>query len=175
MKTEQPSLSRGEFLRSLGLSTSALMAFYCLGTSLTACSTGEVDPAPMNPTSPGGTTGGGSAPAGVTGTTTGANIDFTLDLTSSNFSKLKNEGEFVIVGDALVAKAVGNRYVALSKICTHAGSTVQYRRNQNDIWCSAHGSVFNLDGSVRSSPATSPLRQFQTVLSQDGNSLRVRV
>ena len=172
MNTNQ-HLSRGAFIRSLGLSSSALMAFYCLGAGLSACSTGENDPAPMNP---GGNTGtGGTAPAGVTGTTTGASIDFTLDLANANFSKLKNEGEFSIVGDVLVARAVGGNFVALSKVCTHLGATVQYRRNQNDIWCSSHGSAFNLDGSVKASPAVSPLRQFRAELSQDGNSLRVRV
>ncbi|MEZ4903797.1 MAG: hypothetical protein R2822_19595 [Spirosomataceae bacterium] len=42
MKTE--SMKRGQFLRELGLSSGALMAFYCLGTTMTACSTGKRRP-----------------------------------------------------------------------------------------------------------------------------------
>ncbi len=36
-------MTRSEFIRSLGLSSSALMALYCMG-GLTACSNEEPDP-----------------------------------------------------------------------------------------------------------------------------------
>ncbi|TDB63720.1 QcrA and Rieske domain-containing protein [Arundinibacter roseus] len=174
MKTNnQETLKRGEFLRSLGMSGAALMAFYCLGT-LTACSSGEDDPAPVGGT--GGTnTGGGTPATGVTGTTSGNAINFTVDLTSSAYSKLKTEGEFAIIGDTIVVATAGQKYVALSKRCTHEGSTVTFRKNSNDIWCSSHSSEFNLDGSVKRSPAVAPLTVFTTTLSQDGNTLTVKV
>jgi cytochrome b6-f complex iron-sulfur subunit len=164
-----PTLKRGEFLRSLGLSTSALMAFYCMGT-LTACSTGN-EPGPG--TSPGVSNAVPGGAAGLTGNTTGSKIDFTIDLTSSGYSGLKTEGKFTIVGDVLVALAAGGRYVALSKSCTHEGAPVVYRQAQNDVYCDRHGSVFNLDGTVKASPATTPLKVYGTQLAQNGNSLRV--
>lgn len=167
VKQEKETLKRGEFLRSLGLSTSALMAFYCMGT-LTACSSGDDDPQPG-----GNNNGGTNGTVGLTGNTTGSNINFTLDLTSSNYSKLKTEGQYVIAGDVMVALASGNRYVALSRRCTHEGANVQYRLAQNDVFCNNHGSVFNLDGTVKQSPASLPLKVYKTELSQNGNSLRV--
>ncbi len=166
----QETLKRGEFLRSLGMSGAALMAFYCLGT-LTACSSGEDDPTPVG----GGTnTGGGTPAAGVTGTTSGNAINFTVDLTSSAYSKLKTEGEFAIIGDTIVVATAGQKYVALSKKCTHEGTTVTFRKNTNDIWCDNHGSEFNLDGSVKKSPAVAALTVFTATLSQNGNTLTVK-
>ena len=174
METKQEdSVSRGQFLRSLGLSSSALMAFYCMGT-LTSCSSND-DPGPM--TTEGNNNNGnngGNMSAGVTGTTTGSNINFTVDLTSENYKKLKTEGEFSIIGDTIVVAAPNNRFVALSKACTHQGTTVQYRKASNDIWCNNHGSEFNLDGTVKKSPAASPLTVYQATLSQNGNTLTVK-
>lgn len=171
---EKEPVSRGQFLRSLGLSSSALMAFYCMG-ALTACSTGEDDPTPSggNNTS-GNNGGGGNSSTGVTGTTTGSSINYTVDLTSSAYSKLKNTGEFSIIGDTIVVATGNKSYVALSKACTHQGTTVQYRKDKGDLWCDNHGSEFNLDGSVKKSPAASPLTVFRATLSTDGNTLTVK-
>lgn len=172
-------LKRGEFLRSLGASSAALMAFYCMGT-LTSCS-GTEDPGPMTSGgtntggSTGGMTGGGNASTGVTGTTTGGSIDFIVDLNSDTYKSLKTVGEFAIIGDTIVIHtSTANSFVALSKACTHAGTTVQYRKGSNDIFCSNHGSEFNLNGTVKKSPAPAPLTVYRATLSQDGNSLTVK-
>lgn len=173
METKQTeNLSRGQFLRSLGLSSSALMAFYCMGT-LTACSSGD-DPDPQ--TTGGNNTGGNgnNTTSGVTGTTNGSAINFVVDLTSDNYKSLKTEGEFAIIGDTIVVLSTNKTYVALSKACTHEGTTVAYRKAQNDIKCPNHGSEFNLDGSVKLSPAASPLTVYKATLSTDGNKLTVK-
>lgn len=161
---DKAAVSRGEFLRSLGMSSSALMAFYCMGT-LTACSSKDDDPAPGTP--PGNT-------AAVTGTTTGSNIDFTIDLTAYKEKNLKTEGEFATIGDVIVIALANKKYVALSKKCTHEGTTVGYRKAQNDIQCPNHLSEFKLDGAVQKGPAASPLTVFKTTLSTDGNALTVK-
>lgn len=162
-------MSRGEFLRSLGMSSSALMAFYCMGTTLTSCSTKEDDPMPG-----GGTTPPPGGTAAVKGTTTGSNIDFTIDLNAYTDKNLKTEGEFAVIGDAIIIALANKRYVALSKKCTHQGTTVGYRKAQGDILCPNHLSEFKLDGSVQKGPAASPLTVFKTTLSADGNSLTVK-
>lgn len=144
------------------------MAFYCMGT-LTSCSSGD-DPAPMGT---GGTNTGGTT-SGITGTTSGS-INYVIDLTSDNYKKLKTEGEFSIIGDTIVIALSNQRYVALSKACTHEGTAVTYRKAQNDLRCPNHGSEFNLDGSVKVSPAASPLTVYKTTLSTDGNKLTVAV
>ncbi len=163
-------MKRGEFLRSLGLSTSALMAFYCMGTTLSSCSTKDDDPTPTTPTTP--TTPGGTA--AVTGTTTGGSINFNVDLTSTDYKKLKTTGGFAIIGDTIVIATGSDKFVALSKACTHQGTTVNYRSASSDILCPNHGSQFKLDGSVQKGPAASPLTVFKTTLSANSNSLNVK-
>lgn len=164
---EQTQLSRGQFLRKLGLSSGALMAFYCLGTGLTACSgSGGDDP---TPTGPGG---GGTTSGAIKGTTSGAGIDFTIDLTHADYTKLKTAGEYAYVANIIIANT-GSSYVALSRLCTHEGSTILYRSGSNDFRCPNHGSEFNLDGSVKLSPATQSLAVFKTEVQNSGNTLRV--
>lgn len=166
---EKTQLNRGQFLRQLGLSTGALMAFYCMGTSLTACSGSgnDTDPTP----NPGGGNGNTNS-AAIKGTTSGANIDFTIDLTHADFSKLKTAGQFDYVANIIIVNT-GGTYVALSKVCTHQGTTISYRSANNDLRCSNHGSEFNLDGSVKVSPATEALAVYKTEIQNNGNTLRV--
>jgi cytochrome b6-f complex iron-sulfur subunit len=157
---ENTNLSRGQFLKQLGLSSGALMAFYCLGT-VTAC-TKDDEPAASGTTTNPNTTG--------TNTTT-TKVDFTLDLTTNDYKKLKTEGEFVYKDDIIIANVKGGKFVALSKACTHAGTTVQYRAKEDDFWCSNHGSEFGHDGKVEKSPATTGLKVFKTELT--GDKLRI--
>jgi cytochrome b6-f complex iron-sulfur subunit len=164
MKTKEETMKRGEFLRSLGLSSATLMAFYCLGTTMSSCGSKQDDPDPS--------TGGGS---GVSGTTSGNNINFTVDLTNSTYSKLKTAGSFEVIGDVLVAFTSSNGYVALSKICTHEGETLRYRSQQNDLFCSRHSSEFSLTGAVEQGPATTALKAYKASASADGNTLTVTV
>ncbi|WP_337044151.1 QcrA and Rieske domain-containing protein [Emticicia sp. 17c] len=170
---EQTQLSRGQFLRQLGLNSAALMAFYCMGTGLTACSgSGNDDPTPTT-NGTGGTGGtGGTTSTAVKGTTSGSSIDFTIDLTHADYSKLKTSGEFGYVSGIIVINTNGS-YVALSKVCTHEGSTIAYRSASNDLKCPNHGSEFNLDGSVKLSPATQSLTVYKTEIQNSGNTLRV--
>ncbi|CCH57166.1 Rieske (2Fe-2S) domain protein [Fibrisoma limi BUZ 3] len=158
MKTKtQPveTIKRGEFLRSLGLSSAALMSFYCMGT-LTSCSSSDGD----DPT-PGGN--GNS----------NTKVDFTLDLTTTANQKLKTDGGFLYQGDVIVARVKGGNYVALSKICTHQGTTIEYRLGDDDFYCPNHGSQFRSNGTVEVGPASQTLKVYKTELSSDGNRLRV--
>jgi cytochrome b6-f complex iron-sulfur subunit len=165
-------VSRGQFLKQLGLGTKALMAYYCLG-AVSACSSEEEEPTPVN-NGTGNTSGTGtSTETGIKGTTTGSSIDFTIDLGSTNYTKLKTEGEFVFVESIIVVNAKG-KYVALAKTCTHAGTQLTYRKTENDLWCSNHGSEFGTDGSIEKSPATKTLTVYKTELSTDGKSLNIK-
>lgn len=163
---EQTQLSRGQFLRQLGMSSAALMSFYCLGTSLTACSSSSDDPTPTTNTNTNTNTN-----TGITGTTTGA-VDFTIDLTHKDYTKLKTEGEFVYVADIIIANAKGT-FVALSKVCTHQGTTINYRSGTNDFMCPNHGSEFKTNGTVQKAPATTALKVFKAESTNSGNSLKI--
>lgn len=168
---EPTQFSRGQFLKQLGLSSAALMSFYCLGATLTSCSKDSSD-TPTPTTTPGGTTG--SSDPGITGVTKGTSIDFTIDLTNANFKTLKTEGSFTYVEDIIIANAKGT-FVALSKICTHQGTTIDYRSGTNDFLCPNHGSQFKTDGSVQKDPATKALAVYKTELLNNNNSLRIKV
>lgn len=161
---EESTLSRGKFLKQLGLSTQALAAFYCLGT-LSACTTEdeEVTPKPTDPV----------ADTGLTGVTSGDAINFTLNLKNATYAKLLTAGSFVIVGDALVANANGT-YVGLSKKCTNMGTQLAFRPAEGDLWCDNHGSEFNLNGTVKKSPAAASLKVFTTSFDAANETLTVK-
>lgn len=159
-------VSRGDFLRSLGLSSAALLSFYCLGSGLTACSSKSNDPTPA--TTPASTAGfSGNATLG-SGT-----IDFTLDLTAPAYAKLTSNGGFIYQNDIVVARTNNGGYVALAKACTHQGTSVEYQPNVNNFYCPNHGSRFANSGSVLNGPAAQSLQSFKATLSTDGKQLRV--
>ena len=159
-------MKRGEFLRSLGMSSAALMAFYCMGTGLTACSKSSNDPTPVpNPTST-AFTGNADASKGA--------INFTLDLTSTDYGKLKTVGEFVSVGSVVVANAKGNKLIAVGRVCPHQGGNLEYKLQQDLFKCNLHGSEFNDAGKVQPGwDAKSDVAQYKTSLSTDGNKLTI--
>lgn len=173
--TTTDQMKRGEFLRSLGLSSAALMSFYCLGTTMTSCS-GSDDPAPATPTTPG--TGTATGLTGNADTGKGA-IDFTLDLNNADYSKLKTQGEFVKVGSVLVANVKGGKYVAMQRLCTHQQQdAIGYRLAEDNFYCNpnvgGHGSVFATDGSVKNGPSRSAMKLYTTTLNADGSKLQVK-
>jgi cytochrome b6-f complex iron-sulfur subunit len=157
MKTE--NLGRGQFLKQLGLNSAALMAFYCMGSTLSSCSSKDADPAPAN-------NNNGS------NTNTPTKFELILDLTSNDFKALKNEGEFVIKDTLIIANAKGS-IIALSKACTHQGTTLEYRKATNDLHCSNHGSNFTTLGAVANGPAGSALKVYKTELIENGNKLKI--
>lgn len=167
----QNDLSRGEFIRSLGMSSAALMAFYCLGT-LSSCKGSDPAPAPVviTPPPPGG---GGSTNTGVTGNASASAgaIDFTVDLANANFTALKTAGNFVNVGDLIVFNAAGT-YNALSRTCTHAAGNLSFRAATNDLVCNVHGGLFNTNGSVKQSPPNVGVKAYVTLLT--GDKLQVK-
>ncbi|MBC8109808.1 MAG: Rieske (2Fe-2S) protein [Verrucomicrobia bacterium] len=158
-------MDRKEFLKSLGLSSAALMAVYCLGT-VTSCSPAEENPTPGTPPPNTGTPTGG-------GTTTGGKIDFSLDLSAAANAPLQTKGGFLYVDSIIVARSNSGDFVALSKSCTHAGTTIKFVPGSNNFNCENHGSNFNLDGSVINGPAGTSLKKYSTTFTVATNTLRV--
>ncbi|WP_338874767.1 Rieske (2Fe-2S) protein [Spirosoma sp. SC4-14] len=158
------SIDRLTFLKQLGLKGSALVAFYCAGTLSSCTQSGSNDPAPASSSSSSGSTTTGSS-------TTSSGI--TLDLTSAAYSKLTTVGNYAYTGNILVAHIKDGSYIALSKICTHEGSTVQYVSKNNNIYCPNHGATFSTTGAVTGAPASRALTQYKVTLSTDGKSLLI--
>ncbi len=162
-------MNRGEFIRNLGLSSAALMSFYCMGT-LTSCSKGS-DPAPATTG-----TGTGTTTSGLTGNadSSAGKVDFTLDLTNATYSGLKTEGNFIKIGSVLVANVKGGNYVTIQRLCTHQGTdNVGYQLAANQFHCDAHGSNFKTDGTVINGPATNAMKLYKSTLSADKNKLQI--
>lgn len=142
-------MKRHEFFSAFGVSAGLLF----MVPVLSSCSKSMTDSS-----TPGGGNNNGT-------------VDFTLDLSSSTYSTLNNNGGSVIKDNIIVARTVSGDYVALSSVCTHQGGTVGYDSSANRFHCPNHGSNFATDGSVINGPASSSLKKYNTQLT--GTSLRV--
>lgn len=106
---------------------------------------------------------------------TPAVVNFTLDLTNSANSALKNVGGYVYSNNVIVARVSSTlssaSFVALAEACTHAGCTVSYSGNSSHFVCPCHGGNFDTSGNVVSGPPPSALTKYKTTL--NGNVLTV--
>lgn len=57
-------------------------------------------------------------------------------------------------------------YLAFASDCTHGKCTVEYRPQQEDLFCPCHDGIFDLQGRVISGPPPLPLEIFQVALSE---------
>ena len=140
-------ITRGDFMKKAGLSIGGILLLNCLQ----ACS----DDTEVTPISP--------------------RLDFSLDLNQNTNSALRSPNGFLVVNSqrVIVVRLANNEFIAVQSNCTHQGVTVAFRANQNDFYCSAHGSSFQLDGTVINGPAGSPLRQYKYSFDVTSNILRI--
>lgn len=86
----------------------------------------------------------------------------TVDVPLSSFA----ESTLVIVRDmqvpydVLLVKKSEQEYLALYMRCSHQENALT--ATKNGLYCSSHGSTFDLDGNVTKEPALTPLKRFQT-------------
>ncbi|MDI9869481.1 QcrA and Rieske domain-containing protein [Flectobacillus roseus] len=161
-------MERKEFMSLVGISVGAVILQNCLS----GCSS-KSDPTPS-----GGTTGGTTTNPTSTGFTGNAasskgTIDFTIDISTSDYATLKTNGSALVVGDVIVARTKAGNFIALAKACTHEGTTVNFLADQDRFKCPNHGSEFSTTGTVLSAPASSPLKQYTA--SFDATSSKVSV
>jgi len=67
-----------------------------------------------------------------------------------------------------------NEIRALSGKCTHLACTVQYKKDDDVVWCACHNGFFDTQGQTVSGPPPRPLTVFK-VVAPDGLEGRVRV
>ena len=93
----------------------------------------------------------------------------TIDLTTV----IKNIGDYTYSGSVIVARiSTGTdaaAFVALSKACTHEGTSVVYQGS--GFYCPNHGATFSKTGSVTAGPASRSLTKYNLTVS--GNSLSI--
>ena len=84
-------------------------------------------------------------------------------------------GEVKAIPEALLFLACleDNRFIALSRTCTHLGCALSWDDRQKKFVCPCHGSTFDRTGMVVTSPALRPL-DFYPVRIEDG-LLRIEV
>ena len=168
------NIERKEFLNLVGISIGAIILQNCMS----GCSkTSDPAPAVVTPTTPTTpSTGGGTTTAsGLTGNnqlSKGA-IDFSIDITKSDFEILKTNGKSVVTGDVIVARTKTGDFLVVEKACTHQSTTVDYNADSNNFSCSNHGSVFNSSGNVTNGPAVTALKKYSATFDSTKNTLKV--
>ncbi len=141
----------------------AATAFSILMPCISSCVSEEEEPAPSNnPNTGGNNQGSGNSDA-----------LFTLDLNDPAISQQFDQRRYVYQGDIIVALTLNNEYIALSKACTHRGTTVVFQPQEDRFYCPNHGSFFGLEGQVEKAPARQPLTMYKTELDAANNQLRV--
>lgn len=67
--------------------------------------------------------------------------------------------------ELIVVHAAPDRYVALSRACTHGGQVLSYARKRGALVCNNYNhSIFDLEGKVVKGPAASPLTSYPVAL-----------
>lgn len=149
------AVTRKEFLIRLAVGGAAVGASSAISSFLASCSI---------PTSPQGT----SLPT-ISGILNGNKV--TVDISSAS-ALVQNGFAFVQYsgGSILTSRTSGGVYYAMTTICTHQGCIInQYDSGSKEFVCQCHGSTFSVTGAVTNGPASSALRQYQTLVS--GNQL----
>ncbi|WP_164969579.1 Rieske 2Fe-2S domain-containing protein [Aquirufa rosea] len=151
MKT---TLNRNEFLKSLGFKGASLMAVYCAASGLSSCSKEEnVSPA-----------------SNVKSGTPATGVDFTLDLTKTDYSKLNNPEGFVIVNQIVIVRVNTNTFSAVTQVCSHEGNVAISYAN-GGFNCSVHGALYDINGKGLNAEGARGLTTYKTALT--GTNLRV--
>jgi cytochrome b6-f complex iron-sulfur subunit len=137
-------IKRHEFLKSLGLKGASLLAVYCGASTLSSCKNESVSPA--------------------------SNVDFTLDLTNTAYSKLNTTGNYVIYNGVVVARVSSTTFAAVTQVCSHEGkANVIY--SGSGFYCTQHGATFSTSGAGTNANGSNGIKAYQTTLS--GTTLRV--
>ena len=143
-------MERKEFLSLIGLGSASALAAVCMGS----CSKStESTTTPGQPTTP-------------------TNVNITLDLTLPANAALANPGGYIYTGAIIVAKTIAGNFIAVSKVCTHQGATIQYEGTNKRFYCPNHGATFTDTGAFIAGPdSLAALKQYKTTLS--GNILTI--
>ncbi|GAB3918357.1 Rieske (2Fe-2S) protein [Larkinella terrae] len=141
----QNAISRNEFLKAMGIKGAALLAVYCAGQSLTACSKNN-----------------GVSPAPLSGTVT-------VDLTAPANAGLLKQGGYIVTNNVVVANT-SRGYVAVTVVCSHEGQRKVQLRN-DEFYCPEHGARYDLTGKGLNSEGRNGLTVY--TVTQAGNTLTI--
>jgi cytochrome b6-f complex iron-sulfur subunit len=160
-------MERKEFLNLVGVSVGAIILQNCISGCTKAA---DPTPALIPPTG-----GGGTVVSGLTGNNSLAKgaIDFSVDITKTDFEALKTNGQAVVSGDVIIARTKSGDFLVVEKACTHQGTTVDFIADNTTFKCSNHGSIFDATGAVIKDPATKALKKYSATFDSAKNLLKV--
>ena len=140
----------------------------------------------------GGDTGGGNNGGGNNGGgtgDTGYNYDSSTGIITINITMIHQtlqtvgngiqlSGSNTFDNNGIIVLRTSNSGVrALSRNCTHAGSTVNFDSVNNNLPCSlqggSHGSVFDINGNVVRGPANRSLTRYTASINAEGTIITI--
>ncbi len=164
---------------------------------LEACGGGGSPTSSGGDTDGGGDTGGGDTGGGDTGGgdngggtgDTGYNYDSSTGIITINITMIHQtlqtvgngiqlSGSNTFDNNGIIVLRTSNSGVrALSRNCTHAGSTVNFDSINNNLPCSlqggSHGSVFDINGNVVRGPANRSLTRYTASINAEGTIITI--
>ncbi|KER09660.1 MAG: hypothetical protein HY22_09905 [[Candidatus Thermochlorobacteriaceae] bacterium GBChlB] len=79
-----------------------------------------------------------------------------------------NSGKIVVFnGQKLLVTNVGGEYKAISAVCTHLQCIVQWKKDEQLVWCACHNAKYSTDGEKISGPQPSGLGKFNIKVQDD--------
>ncbi|MFD2571872.1 ubiquinol-cytochrome c reductase iron-sulfur subunit [Spirosoma soli] len=145
---DQPTMPRHEFFRLVGTTIGAIMLTRCMAG---CAGQANGDPQPD----------------------ANQKIDFTLRLDEQANANLKVKGGYVIVNEIIVAQTKDGDFVAVSANCTHQGTKLVFKPNDDQFYCPLHLSRFDIGGKVINGPASLPLTKYLAVSNPATGTVRV--
>ena len=146
MEGTTTTMDRQEFFRLVGTSIGAIMLSRCLS----GCTKDNgTDPTPSD------------------------TVDFTISLSDNVFANLNQKGGYAYKSGVIIARTQADQLIAVSSACTHEGTQVIFQGNSNRFYCPNHGSAFDTEGKVISSPATRALTKYNITMDKTAGSVRV--
>jgi Rieske Fe-S protein len=73
----------------------------------------------------------------------------------------------------LLVRRSDGEFRAFSALCTHLDCTVQYKPDDEHIWCACHNGHYDLNGNVISGPPPRPLESYEVFI-RDGDVVVAR-
>jgi cytochrome b6-f complex iron-sulfur subunit len=98
-------------------------------------------------------------------------VNFALDMNLPANAALSQNGGYVYSNGIIVARTISGALIAVSHACTHQGVTVVYDKQNNIMYCPAHGSAFSTTGAVVNGPANAALTQYNVAV--NGNIITI--
>ena len=130
----------------------------------------------------GGYTGGGTGETGYTGPSAAGIITINITMIHQTLQTVGNgiqlSGSNTFDNNGIIVLRTSNSGVrALSRNCTHAGSTVNFDSVNNNLPCSlqggSHGSVFDINGNVVRGPANRSLTRYTASINAEGTIITI--